>query len=91
MRLRLPEFRPEFSGALEFYLGFARIREYRRKPSMKTGIARDLGKVLAGDVGGQIVALVRGMVVPLLVTPASYGLWRILLLVWQARRLPYSA
>jgi len=83
VRLRLPEFGPEFSGALEFHLGFAGIREYRRKPSMKTGIARDLGKVLTGDVGGQIVALVRGMVVPLLVTPARYGLWRILLLVWQ--------
>lgn len=49
-----------------------------RKP-----IASDLGKVLAGDVGGQIVGLVRGIAVPLMVTPARYGLWRILLLVWQ--------
>ena len=50
---------------------------------MRKTIAGDLGKVLAGDVGGQIVALVRGVAVPLLITPARYGLWRILLLVWQ--------
>jgi len=50
---------------------------------MKKSIVSDLGKVLAGDAGGQIIGLVRGLVVPLLVTPAGYGLWRILLLVWQ--------
>jgi O-antigen/teichoic acid export membrane protein len=50
---------------------------------MKKSIVNDLGKVLAGNVGGQIIGLVRGLVVPLLVTPAGYGLWRILLLVWQ--------
>jgi O-antigen/teichoic acid export membrane protein len=49
----------------------------------KKSVTRDLGKVLAGNVGGQFVGLVRSAAVPLLVTPARYGLWRILLLVWQ--------
>jgi len=49
-----------------------------RKP-----IATDVGKVLAANFGGQIVGVVRGLVIPLLLTPARYGLWRIILLVWQ--------
>jgi len=50
---------------------------------MRRPIATDVGKILAGNVGGQIIGLARGLAVPLLVTPARYGLWRILLLVWQ--------
>ena len=46
-------------------------------------ITHDLGRVLAGDLAGQAIALVRGLVIPLIVTPARYGLWRILLIVWQ--------
>jgi len=49
-----------------------------RKP-----VTHDLGRVLAGDFAGQAVALVRGLAIPLLVTPGRYGLWRILLVVWQ--------
>jgi hypothetical protein len=49
----------------------------------KKSIRADLGKILTGSVGNQTVGIVRGMVVPLLVTPARYGLWRIILLVWQ--------
>jgi O-antigen/teichoic acid export membrane protein len=51
--------------------------------SPRKRISSDLGKMLAGDLGGQILSVVRGLVVPLLVTPARYGLWRIMLLVWQ--------
>ncbi len=50
---------------------------------MRGAIARDVGKVLAGNVGSQIAAIARGIAIPMLVTPARYGLWRILLLVWQ--------
>lgn len=46
-------------------------------------VASDLGKVLAGELGDQLVGLLRGMLIPLLVTPARYGLWRVILLVWQ--------
>jgi len=50
---------------------------------VRGAIARDVGKVLAGNVGAQAAAIVRGIAIPMLVTPARYGLWRILLLVWQ--------
>jgi O-antigen/teichoic acid export membrane protein len=43
----------------------------------------NLSKVLAGDLGSQAVGILRGLIIPLLVAPAAYGLWRLVLLVWQ--------
>jgi O-antigen/teichoic acid export membrane protein len=51
--------------------------------SARRSIRSDLGKVLTGSIGGQAVGIARGMAVPLLVTPARYGLWRLILLAWQ--------
>jgi len=46
-------------------------------------IRRHLGSVLAGNLGVQLVGLVRGILIPLLVTPPQYGMWRLVLIVWQ--------
>lgn len=46
-------------------------------------ILRDSGNVLVGSVGAQALAVARGLVIPILVTPVQYGLWRIVLLAWQ--------
>ena len=52
-------------------------------PPMRRSISGDVKRVLAGDAGDQLASIVRGMAVPLIVSPIQYGLWRIVLLVWQ--------
>lgn len=49
----------------------------------RKSIRSDLGKVLGGNLGTQILGIVRGLVVPLVVSPTQFGLWRVILLVWQ--------
>jgi O-antigen/teichoic acid export membrane protein len=46
-------------------------------------IRSDLSKLLTGNLGAQAIAILRGMIVPLLVSPNQFGFWRLVLLVWQ--------
>lgn len=46
-------------------------------------VLKDWLHVLAGTAGQQVIGTARAFVVPLLVTPAQYGIWRLVLLLWQ--------
>jgi len=46
-------------------------------------VARDLSAVFASNAGTQLVAIVRSVSIPLIIAPALYGAWRLVLLVWQ--------
>jgi O-antigen/teichoic acid export membrane protein len=39
--------------------------------------------VLASNFGVQLVGVVRGFAIPFLVSPSQYGIWRLVLIVWQ--------
>ncbi len=47
------------------------------------GLIRDALHVLGGTVGAQVIGVVKGLVLPLLVSPAQFGAWRVVQLIWQ--------
>ena len=51
--------------------------------SDKQQISRDSALLLVGTMAGQVIGLGRGLIVPQLVSPAQYGLWRLIKLIWQ--------
>ncbi len=46
-------------------------------------IARDSAYMLAGSLAGQAFGLLRGLIIPALFSPAQYGMWRNIKLIWQ--------